>query len=203
MGPFLFLGRNIVLMRKPLLWMIIFVFCSFSESANAQQNEAGMVFSPLLQKDLGAGLWYKQVLTHQYSMRMFASFSMDTDKEVRNDSVSLKQGSVSYTLALGLQRNLPLGSNKILAAYIACDGYWNSSFKRAASESYYGYYYNFGLMPLAGLQFTPYDKLRLSLESRANFNVNLQEYSAEGDNFDRRYSFKGFDHLAFGIGYLF
>ncbi|MFY0643686.1 MAG: hypothetical protein JXR19_04400 [Bacteroidia bacterium] len=189
-------------MRKSILCLLITVFCLSFYSSKAQQNEIGLVFSPLNKEDIGAGLWYKQVWNHELSLRLLASFSMDTDKEIRSDSATLRGGEVAYSLGVGIQKNLPLGKRKNLSAYIACDGYWNSAFIREPWETYYGYHFNFGLMPLAGLQFTPYDRLRISLESRANFNVNLQEYSAEGENYDRRFSFNGFDHLAFGIGYL-
>ena len=88
-------------------------------------------------------------------------------------------------------------------AYIGSDVYWQSQFLRNPTDTYYGYYWNVGTTPLVGISYEPIKNIRLSLESRSDFNLNFQKYDAETANKDTRVSFKPLNQLALGLGYLF
>ena len=136
-------------------------------------------------------------------MRAGGRFYVETVKSTRSDTISSNFGSVQYDLSVGLQRNLLIEDMDKLYLYVAVDGYWNSEFNRKDYETYYGYYWNFGLKPIAGIAYEPFDNIRLSLESQADFNINLQQYSAPGINKDNNFSFYPLRQLGISLGYLF
>lgn len=146
---------------------------------------------------------YRYQLNDKLKLRVILGAGVNTRKEIRYDSITLNTGRVRYSLAAGLQRSLYIDDLEKVQAYVAVDGYWNSMFKREDYHTYYGYYWDFGVRPLAGVQYTPWTNIRLSIESRGDLNVNLQEYTAPGDNSDQRIRFRTFDQFALNIGYLF
>tara|TARA_B100001057_G_C22678487_1_gene882794 strand:- start:96 stop:662 length:567 start_codon:yes stop_codon:yes gene_type:complete len=148
-------------------------------------------------------LMYKRKINTSITLRGGLSLFIDTDKEIRNDSLSLQSGTVTYDISAGFQRDLKLEGFDHIKLYFGMDGYWNSTLNRKPYETYYGYYWNIGLKPLVGFYYDPIENLRLSVESRANLNFNFQQYSAPGENIDQRLDFRSLDQLAFGIGYLF
>ena len=148
-------------------------------------------------------LMYKRKINTSITLRGGLSLFIDTDKEIRNDSLSLQSGTVTYDISAGFQRDLKLEGFDHIKLYVGMDGYWNSTLNRKPYETYYGYYWNIGLKPLVGFYYDPIKNLRLSVESRANLNFNFQQYSAPGENIDQRVDFRSLDQLAFGIGYLF
>jgi hypothetical protein len=148
-------------------------------------------------------LMYKRQINNSITLRGGFSLFIDMDKETRSDTLSLQRGTVMYNLSAGFQRDLKLEGFDHIKLYMGIDGYWNSTLDRKPYETYYGYYWNIGLKPLVGMYYDPIKNIRLSVESRANFNFNFQQYSAPGDNIDQRLDFRSFDQLTFGIGYLF
>lgn len=148
-------------------------------------------------------LMYKRQINNSITLRGGFSLFIDMDKETRSDTLSLQRGTVMYNLSAGFQRDLKLEGFDHIKLYMGIDGYWNSTLDRKPYETYYGYYWNIGLKPLVGMYYDPIKNIRLSVESRANFNFNFQQYSAPGDNIDQRLDFRSLDQLTFGIGYLF
>ena len=184
----------------PLSWCLFFstVF------AQLNKNELALVAAPLVFDEATSyQMLYRRSLNPELSLRAGLRLFVDLDKETRFDTVTMNEGSFQYDLSFGLQRNLPITSLKKVYLYIATDFYYNSEFNRKPHETFYGYYWNMGLRPLAGISYEPFENIRLSFESQANFNVNLQEYSADGYNADRRFTFNPLDRLAMSIGYLF
>ncbi|PCJ66407.1 MAG: hypothetical protein COA58_06420 [Bacteroidetes bacterium] len=184
---------------------LIFCFASFLLFAQRNNNEAALVIAPLKFKEQSSyQLLYRRTLSNELiKLRGGLRLLIDTDKEIRSDTLSNNQGSIQYDVSLGIQRDLSIGDLEKVNLYTGIDGYYNSEFNQKSYETYYGYYWSFGLKPLMGVSYEPFDNIRLSFESRANLNVNLQEYSASGVNKDERVSFRPLDQLAIGIGYLF
>ena len=186
--------------------LLILVLATFPFISNAQyRNDASLVISPLkMEEQSSYQLMYRRQLPNKlWNLRASMGILVNTDKEVRNDSTALNSGSVSYTLAAGGQRKLVLEDIKKAYAYIGSDVYWQSQFLRNPTDTYYGYYWNVGTTPLVGISYEPIKNIRLSLESRSDFNLNFQKYDAETANKDTRVSFKPLNQLALGLGYLF
>jgi hypothetical protein len=189
-------------MKKLLILMLaslpIFTMAQF-------KNDVSLVVSPLKFKEQSSYdiLYRRQLPNKLWSLRLGMSVLVDIDKEIRNDSITLNTGSVAYTLSAGLQRKLILEDIKKVYAYIGSDLYWQSEFSRNPSDTYYGYYWSIGTTPVVGVSYEPIRNIRLSLESRSDFNLNFQHYESEAENRDTRVSFKPLNQLAIGIGYLF
>lgn len=148
-------------------------------------------------------LMYKRAINNSIVLRGGLSMFIDTDKEIRSDTLASESGTVMYNLSLGFQKQLKLDGFDLIKLYAGVDGYWNSTLNQKPYETYYGYYWNIGLKPFVGLYYDPIKNIRLSVESRSNLNLNFQQYSAPGENIDERISFKPIDQIAIGIGYLF
>lgn len=190
-------------MKKYALLLLVLIFV-LPAIAQKKSNELAISVAPLnFKKVSNYQMMYRRSIDNNLKLRAGLKFSMDTDKELRNDTVTLAKGTVQYDISFGIQKDLSIGDLDKVTLYIATDGYWDSRFNREAHETYYGYFWSFGLKPSVGIAYEPFNNIRLSFESRANFNVNLQEYSAPGENKDTRYSFKSLDQLAVNIGYLF
>ncbi|MBT8327231.1 MAG: hypothetical protein KJP21_05875 [Bacteroidia bacterium] len=190
-------------MKKTVFSLLFLSFCILASAQN-HKNEIALVIAPLkFQEATSYQTMYRRVLKENLKFRTSLRLYADTDKEIRSDTLSSNQGTVQYDLAFGIQKDLTIGDLDDLKLYVATDAYYNSEFNRKSHETFYGYYWNFGLRPIAGISYEPFHNIRLSLESRANFNVNLQEYSAPGDNADTRFTFKPMDQLAISLGYLF
>ena len=190
-------------MIKSILSFILLLLCT-SLVAQNHKNELALVIAPLkFQEATSYQSMYRRVLKEDLKFRAGLRFFAETSKEVRNDTVSFSQGSIQYDLSIGIQKDLTIGDLEDLKLYVATDAYYNSEFNRKSNETFYGYYWNLGLKPIAGISYEPFHNIRLSFESRANFNVVLQEYSAPGENVDTRFSFKPMDQLALSLGYLF
>ena len=190
-------------MLRIVLILLLLPFSLFTYSQN-HKNEVALVIAPLqFNEATSYQTMYRRVLKEDLKVRLGIRLYADTDKELRSDTVSFVQGTVQYDLSAGIQRDLAIGDLEDLKLYIATDAYYNSEFNRKSHETFYGYYWNFGLRPIAGIAYEPFHNIRLSFESRANFNVNLQQYSAPGENVDTRFTFKPMDQLALSIGYLF
>lgn len=132
-------------------------------------------------------------------LRLYANSS----KETRSDTVSSQFGSFQYDISVGIQKDLRIGDLERVKLYTAVDGYWNSELRRNREDTYYGYYWNFGIKPTLGIGYKPFENIMISMESRANANINLQDYSAAGVNHDRKFSLRPMDQVVLGIGYLF
>lgn len=192
-------------MKKIRLVLIVCFIISIT-SAQAQFNsEIALVVAPLdIDLQESYSLLYRRSLQRKgLSLRATLGLGIDYDKEWRADSVSINTGSFSYNLAVGLQHDLKLGDLEKINGYVATDLYYNSALIRRPNEAYYGYYWNTGLRPLAGMSYMPLSNVKLSIEARSDFNVNLQGYSADGVNRDVRISFIPMNELVLGIGYLF
>ncbi len=163
----------------------------------------GVVLRPVLSEDTEMGLWYKYPINYTSSLRSTVIMDFGIDRETRSDTLSTNQGSVAYLIALGWQNATVLDKAKQWSLYAGFDAYWDSEFVKPQGQDYYGYFYNLGFNPLAGLSYTPYKKFRISLEVKADLNLNFQSYSAEGENYDRKFSMNSLDHFALGLGYLF
>lgn len=174
--------------------------------ANAQtSNDLTLLIAPLdIKKQSSYQLLFRKDLNRDdWKFRGGLRVLIDTDRETRADTIFRNSGTIQYDLSVGLQRNLQIEGLKKINAYTALDGYWNSDFRQLESSDYYGYFWNFGVRPTVGLSYDPFKNIRLSVESRSNFNVNLQDYNARGNNSDRRFTFNPLDHMALGLGYLF
>jgi hypothetical protein len=184
-----------------ILASILITVCGFGQ---VNSNELALSIAPLkLNKPINCHGLYRRALNNNYLLRAQIGFNANTNKEVRNDTTTYQGGHVAYDVSLGVQKNLHISDLDVVNLYVAIDGYWNSKFNREAHETYYGYFWDFGARPLVGIAYEPFNNIRLSLESQSNFNINLQEYSAPGENKDTRVKFNSFDRLAFNIGYLF
>jgi hypothetical protein len=175
-------------------------------TVNAQmKNEVALVISPLKFKDASSyqAMYRHSLKKDMWSLRGGARVFVNTDKEIRSDTLSTRSGTVQYDLSVGIQYKLPISNLEKLYLYSASDLYFNSEFNQKSYETYYGYYWSFGVKPIFGLSYEPFDNIRLSLESRGDFNVNLQDYSAPGENRDQRFNFNPAKQLALGLGYLF
>lgn len=188
--------------------VLFFLTCLgiFDTAVQAQQNnEIALLIAPLKLDDQSSYqlLYRKSLKKENWKLRVGLRLLIDTDKEIRADTVFNNVGTVQYDISAGLQRNLAIDGLENLKGYVALDGYWNSDFRQTSANDYYGYFWNFGVRPTLGISYEPCNNIRVSIESRANFNVNLQDYNAKGKNSDQRYIFSLVDHLAFGLGYLF
>ncbi len=192
-------------MKKLSLIILLFSFAAAS-FGQTRPNELALTIAPLkFNKSTDYSLLYRRSIKNNKHLRLGASFYADTDKEVRTDTVVYHQGTVAYTLAAGLQKDLFIADLDEVNAYVAMDGYWNSKFYQEDGQTYYGYFWDFGARPIVGIAYKPFRNIRVSLESQANINVNLQEYTAEGDFVDKdtRFTFTTLDRLALNIGFLF
>lgn len=191
-------------MKKTLI--LIFIFLSFVGSLKAQRvNEIALIVAPLKFEEQSSYqlLYRRQLKKEDWKLRAGLRLLVDTDKETRLDTVFRNEGTIQYDLSAGVQRNLNIEGLEKIKGYVGLDGYWNSDFRQTNSSDYYGYFWNLGLRPTVGVSYEPLKNIRLSVESRSNFNVNLQDYNARGNNADQRFTFNPLDHLALGLGYLF
>ena len=184
---------------------LLIVGLAISLNSFAQKNEIALVVAPLkFEEQSSYQTMYRRALNEKYVLRAGLRVLVDTDKETRNDTtLSFIAGIIQYDLSVGVQRKLILGDLEKVYLYAGVDGYFNSEFNRKSYETYYGYYWSMGVKPLVGLAYEPLENVRLSFEYRSNFNVNLQDYSAPGENIDRRFTYRPLDQLGLGIGYLF
>jgi hypothetical protein len=186
--------------------LLILILASLPFITMAQfKNDVSLVVSPLKFKEQSSYelLYRRQLPNKLWNLRAGMSMSVDTDKEIRNDSTTLNKGSIAYTLSAGIQRKLILEDIKKVYVYLGSELYWQSEFLRNPSDTYYGYYWSIGTTPVVGVSYEPIRNIRLSLESRSDFNLNFQQYESEAENRDTRVSFKPLNQLAIGIGYLF
>ncbi|HCD68129.1 MAG TPA: hypothetical protein DEQ56_06595 [Bacteroidetes bacterium] len=189
---------------KKLIALMIFVCLGIGVKAQ-KRNEVALVISPLKFKDAASyrALYRHGLKNENLSLRGGVRVLINTNKEIRSDTLSTRSGTVQYDLSAGVQYKLPISSLDKIYLYGASDAYFNSEFDQKAYETYYGYYWSFGVKPIFGLSYEPFDNIRLSLESRGDFNINLQDYSAPGENRDQRFNFNPANQLALGFGYLF
>jgi len=189
-------------MRKTITLVLCIIGLGLYAQSNV--NEVALVVAPLKFKEQSSYqvLYRRALANNSIKLRGGLRTLVDTDKEIR-DTLESSQGSIQFDLSAGIQKDLKVGDLEDVSLYTGIDGYYNSEFNRKSYEDYYGYYWSFGVKPLVGISYEPFSNIRLSLESRANFNVNLQQYSAPGENKDERYTFRPLDQLAVGIGYLF
>lgn len=190
-------------MRLKRFVLIALSFGLLIPVARAQSNEMGVVLRPLLSEKLEMGVWYKYPLNYSSSLRATVFMDFGIDREVRADSLSLNEGRVAYLIAVGWQKSTILDKEKRWSAYAGFDAYWDSEFIKPATQDYYGYFYSLGIQPLAAMSYIAFKKMRFSLEVRSDLNFNFQSYSADGDNYDRRFRLTPFDQFALGVGYLF
>jgi len=202
LGPFLF--RIIAQAMKKYITLLS-IGLAISLNSFAQKNEIALVIAPLeFEEQSSYQAMYRRSLNEKYTLRAGLRLLVDTDRETRNDTaLSFVAGTVQYDLSIGVQHKLFLDDLENLYLYAGIDGYFNSEFNRKSYETYYGYYWSMGLKPLVGLAYEPLKNVRLSFEFRSNLNVNLQDYSAPGENIDRRFTYRPLDQLSLGIGYLF
>jgi hypothetical protein len=188
-------------------YLILALFICVSILSNAQsleKNEIGLVVSPLkFAQQESYGLRYLRTINKDLSVRAGLRIYANTNREVRNDTIATSFGTIQYDIRLGLQRSLDLGSFELIKPYVAGDFSFNSELKKESYESYYGYYWNMSLNPVVGLESEPVHRLRVYFEAGGDLNVNLQEYSAPGENYDRKFSYNPIGYLALGIGYKF
>ncbi len=191
-------------MRK--IFSILILIAGASTHLIAQHvNDISLVIAPLkLEEQSSYQLLYRRELKEDdWKLRAGLRLLIDTDKVTRTDTIFSNSGTVQYDLSIGLQRDLKVEGLELIKCYVALDGYWNSDLRQSNSSDYYGYFWNLGVRPTFGVSYEPLKNIRLSLESRANFNINLQDYNAKGNNAEKRFTFSPLDHLALGLGYLF
>lgn len=191
-------------MNKLIVLFLPILFFATSSFAQNLNNEVNLVISPLkLDEQSSYQLLYRRSLKNDFMWRAGLRVFAQTDKETRADSVTLNRGTVQYDLSLGIQKNLEISGVEFINVYVGSDVYYNSAFNRSQGQDYYGYFWSTGIKPLFGLAYTPFDNIKLSLESRANLNFNFQKYEGTASNLDQRVSFRPLDQLALGLGYLF
>ena len=182
---------------------LVFIFIGLFVSGQNKNQVDLIIDLTQLKEQSSYQLMYKRLMDNSVFLRGGLSLLIDTDKETRSDTLFSESGLVVYNLSLGFHKELKLEGFDLIKLYAGMDGYWNSTLNQKPNETYYGYYWNIGLKPLVGLYYDPIKNIRLSVESRSNFNLNFQQYSAPGENIDRRVSFRPIDQIAIGIGYLF
>lgn len=189
-----------------ILILVFLVLSCIGSYAQDLKNEVALVIAPLdFEESSSYQMMYRRDLSglDDIQFRGGLRLVVDTDKETRSDTLAYNRGSVVYDLSVGLQKDLGIGDLEKVFLYTGSDAYFNSELRRELHETFYGYYWNFGLRPIVGISYTPFENIRVSLESRADFNVNLQSYSAEGVNEDARVSFMAFKEVGLALGYLF
>tara|TARA_B100001059_G_scaffold63629_1_gene59557 strand:+ start:1411 stop:1977 length:567 start_codon:yes stop_codon:yes gene_type:complete len=187
---------------KKILTLVFLFIGLFVSGQNKNQVDLILDLTELKEQS-SYQLMFKRLINNSVVLRSGLSLFIDTDKETRSDTLFSESGLVVYNLSLGIHKELKLEGFNLIKLYAGIDGYWNSTLNQKSYETYYGYYWNVGLKPLVGLYYDPIKNIRLSLESRSNFNLNFQQYSAPGENIDRRVNFRPIDQIAVGIGYLF
>ena len=191
-------------MNKYILLIVIVLATVSTVQAQKLNNEVALVVAPLkFGQQSSYQLLYRKSVKEDLQLRAGLRVFVQTDKETRTDSVVTNKGTVQYDFSIGIQKNLLIEDLEFVNLYVASDLYFNSAFNRVQGQDYYGYYWSTGIKPLVGVSYKPFDNIRLSFESRANLNVNLQEYDGTGSNSDQRVSFRPLDQLAIGLGYLF
>jgi len=191
-------------MNKFILLIVIVLSTSLTVLAQKLNNEVALVVAPLkLNQQSSYQLLYRKSIKGDLQLRAGLRIFVQTDKETRTDTVVTNRGTVQYDISLGIQKDLSIMDVKFVNLYLASDLYFNSAFNRVQGQDYYGYYWSTGVKPVVGVAYQPCDNIRLSLESRANLNINLQQYEGTGINSDQRVSFRPLDQLAIGLGYLF
>ena len=191
-------------MNKFILLIVIVLSTSLTVLAQKLNNEVALVVAPLkLNQQSSYQFLYRKSAKADLHLRAGLRIFVQTDKETRTDTVVTNSGTVQYDISLGIQKDLSIMDVKFVNLYMASDLYFNSAFNRVQGQDYYGYYWSTGIKPLVGVSYQPVDNIRLSLESRANLNINLQQYEGTGNDSDQRVSFRPLDQLAIGLGYLF
>ena len=115
-------------------------------------HELGLLLSPIeFTSESEPGIFYRWNRESGLSYRAQLTLSANTNKELRNDTMTLNEGLVQYGLAIGVQQKLPLGHWDRIFSYAAIDGYWNSRFSRPDGQDYYGYFFDFGFTPVLGV----------------------------------------------------
>ncbi len=191
-------------MNKFILLIVIVLSTSLTVLAQKLNNEVALVVAPLkLNQQSSYQFLYRKSAKADLHLRAGLRIFVQTDKETRTDTVVTNSGTVQYDISLGIQKDLSIMDVKFVNLYMASDLYFNSAFNRVQGQDYYGYYWSTGIKPLVGVSYQPLDNIRLSLESRANLNINLQQYEGTGNDSDQRVSFRPLDQLAIGLGYLF
>lgn len=188
---------------KQRLLFILAIFLINSSNGYAQKNEMGCSIDLLSLTEPSPMLLYKRVLNNNWSLRSFVGLTVQTDREVRADTLLIDEGNVSYYLSAGAEYKLPLQKFKKWQLYVGIDAFLDGQFIKPNKDSYFGYYYTFGGKPVYGIAYQLDKHLRCSMETRSTFRMNLQEYEAEGENYDNRVSFKGLDQIVLAVGYCF
>lgn len=183
------------------LAMVVFVSTSVAQS----KNELTLIISSLDLEDQSSyqSMYRRTLRDNSVKLRAGLRLYANSSKETRSDTVSSQFGSFQYDISVGIQKDLRIGDLERVKLYTAVDGYWNSELRRNREDTYYGYYWNFGIKPTLGIGYKPFENIMISMESRANANINLQDYSAAGVNHDRKFSLRPMDQVVLGIGYLF
>jgi hypothetical protein len=201
----LFILYNCRIKMNKYILLIVIVLATFSTGlAQKLNNEVALVVAPLkFSQQSSYQLLYRKSLKEDLKLRAGLRAFAQIDKETRTDTVITNRGTVQYDISIGIQKDLSIKDVEFVNLYMASDLYFNSAFNRGQEQDYYGYYWSTGIKPLVGVSYKPFDNIRLSFESRANLNVNMQQYDGTGSNNDQRVSFRPLDQLAIGLGYLF
>lgn len=188
-------------------YLLSFFFIALSLLAFTQttsKNEISLVVSPLAFAEQECyGLRYLRIINKDLRLRAGLRVYANTEKEVRNDTITSNFGTVQYDLRLGIQRNLNLGNFDVVRPYVAGDFSFNSEFRKESYESYYGYYWDMTVNAIIGLESEVVSRLRIYVETGGDLNINLQEYSAPGENYDRKVTYNPLGYTAIGVGYSF
>ncbi|MGB0850799.1 MAG: hypothetical protein ACPGTP_06100 [Bacteroidia bacterium] len=191
---------------KKILVLTMLAVMTFTISSMAQtKNELTLIISSLELKEQGSyqGMYRRTLKDNTLKFRAGLRLYANSSKETRSDTLSSQFGSFQYDVSIGIQKDLKIGDLDKVKLYTAFDGYLNSELRRNRLDTYYGYYWNFGFKPTLGIGYTPFENIMISVESRANANINLQDYSAPGVNHDRKFSLRPMDQVVLGLGYLF
>lgn len=191
-------------MKKLILSLFILLTLQTNEVL-AQSNELGMSINTLHLDQPQPQFYYIRDINDQWKFRAFLGLNIDTDREVRADTLTLDEGVINYFLSAGLERRLMIKEHSDWEMYVGSDLYLNSFLRKAPEDDYYAYYYSFGAIPFLGVRYALTERLNVSLETRSILDLNYQSYeSSDGTvNFDNRISFNSFDQLVFKLGYRF
>lgn len=173
------------------------------QNAVAQKNEIACSIDLLSLNDPYPKLLYKRSLNNNWYLRSFVGLTVQTDREVRADTLLLDEGNVGYYLSAGAEYRLPLQQFKKWQLFAGLDAFLDGQYVKPDKDAYFGYYYTFGAKPAYGVAYQADTHLRLSVESRSTFRMDLQEYEGNGENYDNRVRFSGLDQIVFAVGYCF
>lgn len=184
---------------------VISILTLVISSASAQnRNELALMLSPIsFENQDNFHLLYRCSLKEKsLKLRSALNYNSTGSRSIRADSIIDERGKISYSISAGLQKDYLIEDLNKIILFVSVSGYVNAESVKTSTAGY-GTFWNFGLRPTVGINYTPYSNIRLGLELVSDINRISQGYSGVGLNKDEAIAFIPYDGLAVSVGYLF